>query len=104
TGRRFSLGFGGLVLGLTYALIHIVTIQVDNTSLNPARSFGTAIYATSDSDAFEQLWVFIIFPLIGAVVGIFLWLMLDESRLEGTMLDSEALRKVRDVADDAVDS
>jgi aquaporin Z len=104
TTRRFSAGFGGLVAGLTLSLIHIVTIPVDNTSVNPARSFGTAIFATFDSDALEQLWVFLVFPTIGAVLGVFVWLMIDESRLEDTILDAGPLRKIRDVTDDAIDS
>ncbi len=104
TTRKFSIGFGGLVAGLTLALIHMVTIPIDNTSVNPARSFGAAIFADSKSDALNQLWVFIVFPLVGAVVGVFLWLMLDDSRLEDTLLDNSALRAVRDVADHVIDT
>jgi len=103
TTRKFAPGFGGLVIGLTLALIHLITINVDNTSVNPARSFGSAIFATWDSDALEQLWVFLIFPLLGAVLGVFLWLMIDDSRLEDTLLDAQPLRTVRDVADRAID-
>ena len=64
----YPAGFGGLAAGLTLAMIHLATIPVDNTSVNPARSFGAAIY--SGSDALSQLWVFIVFPLIGAAVGV----------------------------------
>jgi aquaporin Z len=103
TTRKFSIGFGGLVAGLTLALIHLVTIPVDNTSVNPARSFGAAIFADGNSEALEQLWVFIVFPLIGAVVGVFLWLMIDDSTLEDTLLDAAPLRAIRDVADHAID-
>ncbi len=103
TTRAFSIGFGGLVAGLTLALIHMITIPIDNTSVNPARSFGAAIFADGDSEALEQLWVFLIFPLIGAALGVFLWLMLDSARLEDTMLDSAPLRAVRDAADHALD-
>ena len=60
-------GFGGLAAGITLALIHMVTIPVDNTSVNPARSFGSALFA--GPDALAQLWLFIVFPLIGAAVG-----------------------------------
>lgn len=103
TTRAFSIGFGGLVAGLTLALIHMITIPIDNTSVNPARSFGAAIFADGNSDALEQLWVFVIFPLIGAALGVFLWLMLDSARLEDTLLDSAPLRAVRDAADHAID-
>lgn len=103
TSRTFSVGFGGLVVGLTLTLIHLITIPIDNTSVNPARSFGAAIFANGSSDALEQLWVFIVFPLVGALLGVFVWLMLDDSRLEDTLLDSAPLRAVRDVADHALD-
>ncbi|MEO6124268.1 MAG: aquaporin, partial [Ilumatobacteraceae bacterium] len=103
TTRKFSIGFGGVVVGLTLALIHMVTIPVDNTSVNPARSFGAAIFADGKSDALNQLWVFVVFPLVGAVVGVFVWLMLDDARLEDTLLDAEPLRSIRDVVDHAID-
>jgi aquaporin Z len=103
TSRKYSVGFGGLVVGLTLTLIHLITIPVDNTSVNPARSFGAAIFADGSSDALEQLWAFIVFPLIGALLGVFIWLMIDDSRLEDTMLDAAPLRAMRDVADHAID-
>jgi len=83
---KFAAGFQGLVAGLTLMLIHLISIPVDNTSVNPARSFGAAIYARLNSDALEQLWAFIVFPLVGAVVGVIVWLIIDDSRLESTML------------------
>jgi aquaporin Z len=48
-------------------MIHIATIPVDNTSVNPARSIATGVFA--GSDAAKQLWAFIVFPLIGGAVG-----------------------------------
>jgi aquaporin Z len=103
TGRRFAPGFGGLVAGITLALIHLVTIPVDNTGVNPARSIATAIFADADPSALAQLWVFILFPLIGSVVGVFIWLLVDESTLESTMLDTDMLRTTRDALDDVID-
>jgi aquaporin Z len=67
TTDGFPSGFGGLAAGLTLAMIHIATIPVDNTSVNPARSIGTAVFA--GSDALEQIWAFIVFPLVGGAVG-----------------------------------
>lgn len=110
---RFPKGFGPLALGATLAVIHLVTIPVDNTSVNPARSFGAAVFA--GSDALRQLWVFLVFPLVGAVLGLLAWLAVDDSRLEDTVLGgSEVLldardaatgvvRKAADAADDALD-
>jgi aquaporin Z len=103
TGRRFPPGFGGLVAGITLAVIHLATIPVDNTGVNPARSLATAIFADTDPSALSQLWAFIVFPLIGSVVGVFVWLLVTESTLEETLFDSEALRKTRDALDDVID-
>lgn len=67
TTRSFPAGFGGLAAGITLAMIHLATIPVDNTSVNPARSLGAAVF--SGSDALTQLWAFIVFPLIGGALG-----------------------------------
>ncbi len=80
----YPSGFGGLAAGLTLAMIHLATIPVDNTSVNPARSFGAAIF--SGSDAIDQLWAFIVWPLVGAVAGFLLWLLVHDSDLKDTML------------------
>jgi aquaporin Z len=103
TARRFAPGFAGLTAGITLVLIHLVTIPVDNTGVNPVRSLATAIFADADPNALGQLWAFIVFPLIGAVIGVFVWLLIDEATLESTMLDTDFLRKTRDVVDDVVD-
>jgi aquaporin Z len=87
TTKGYPVGFGGLAAGLTLGMIHLATIPVDNTSVNPARSFGAAIFAGWDHIA--QLWVFIIFPLIGAVLGVLVWLLVHEERLEETMFGSQ---------------
>ena len=107
TTKKFAPGMGGLVIGLTLTLIHLISIPVDNTSVNPARSLGTALFADSHTEALQQLWAFIIFPLIGAVVGVIIWLMLDDSRLEETALielpGASELRDVLGRISDAVD-
>ncbi|MBI4932374.1 MAG: aquaporin [Actinobacteria bacterium] len=69
TTKKFAPGFGGLVAGLTLAIIHFISIPVDNTSVNPARSLGAAIFADGSSDALVQLWAFIVFPLVGGALG-----------------------------------
>jgi aquaporin Z len=65
-------GFAGIPIGLMLALVHMISIPIDNTSVNPARSFATAIFA--NSWAFEQLWVFIVFPIIGGIIGAGIWM------------------------------
>ncbi|WP_150308023.1 aquaporin Z [Planctomonas psychrotolerans] len=64
---RGNPAFAGLAIGLTLTLIHLVTIPVDNTSVNPARSLAAAIYGGTDS--LGQLWVFLVFPIVGAMVA-----------------------------------
>jgi aquaporin Z len=72
----YPTGFGGIAAGLTLTMIHLATIPVDNTSVNPARSFGTAIY--NGSDALSQLWAFIVFPLLGAAIGVGVWMLVHD--------------------------
>ena len=78
----YPAGFGGLAAGLTLGMIHLATIPVDNTSVNPARSFGAAIF--SGSDALSQLWAFFVFPLIGGAVGYLVWLVVHPQPREHT--------------------
>lgn len=80
TTRGYPAGFGGLAAGLTLGMIHIATIPVDNTSVNPARSIGAAIFAGGDH--LGQVWAFIVFPLIGGAVGWGLYALLHGSRVE----------------------
>lgn len=67
TDGRATPALAGLAIGLTLTLIHLISIPVTNTSVNPARSIATAIYA--EGWAFGQLWVFIVAPIAGAAVA-----------------------------------
>jgi aquaporin Z len=67
TGAGAVAGFAGLAIGLTLAAIHIVGIQVTGVSVNPARSFGPALIV--GGTAISQLWLFIVAPAVGAVLG-----------------------------------
>ena len=73
---KFSAGMGGLTAGAVLALIHMISIPVDNTSVNPARSFAMALYA--GGDAMSQLWAMFVFPLIGGVVGAFVYKFIND--------------------------
>jgi len=67
THKNASPGFGGIAIGLALTLIHLISIPVTNTSVNPARSTATAIFA--GADAMGQLWLFWVAPIIGAVLA-----------------------------------
>jgi aquaporin Z len=67
TDRRAPQGFAPLAIGLGLTLIHLVGIPVTNTSVNPARSTGPAIFA--GGWALSQLWLFWVAPLIGGIIG-----------------------------------
>lgn len=68
TDSRSVKGFAGLVIGLTLTLIHLISIPLTNTSVNPARSISQAIFA-DNSLALSQLWIFILAPVLGAVIA-----------------------------------
>jgi aquaporin Z len=67
THKRAPVGFAGLAIGLGLTLIHLVSIPVTNTSLNPARSTATALFA--GGWALQQLWMFWVAPVIGAALA-----------------------------------
>ena len=67
TDRIATVAFAGIPIGLVLVLIHLVGIPIDNTSVNPARSIGPALFV--GGWAIEQLWLFILAPLVGAVVA-----------------------------------
>lgn len=67
TAKRASAGFAGIAIGLSLTLIHLISIPISNTSVNPARSIGTAIFAGGDQ--IVQLWVFLLAPVLGAVIA-----------------------------------
>lgn len=71
TAKAVPAGFAPIAIGLALTLIHLISIPVTNTSVNPARSTGVAIFA--DTAAVSQLWLFWAAPLIGAAIGALIW-------------------------------
>ncbi|HEV7187011.1 MAG TPA: aquaporin [Blastococcus sp.] len=67
TGRAAAPGFAGLAIGLTLSAVHLVGVPLDGTSVNPARSFGPALF--EGGDALAHVWLFFVAPLIGAAVA-----------------------------------
>jgi aquaporin Z len=74
TARRAAAGFGGLAIGLCLTLIHLISIPVTNTSVNPARSTGPALFGPHI--ALEQLWLFWVAPIAGAIAGALIYKLL----------------------------
>jgi len=71
TAKSANFRFAPIAIGLALTLIHLISIPVTNTSVNPARSTGVALFA--DGPALAQLWLFWVAPLIGGALGAVLW-------------------------------
>lgn len=69
--------FAPLAIGLTLTLIHLGSLPITGTSVNPARSTGTAIFA--DGGALSQLWLFWLAPIVGGIIGALVWKSVFES-------------------------
>ena len=67
TDKLAPIGFAGLAIGLTLTLIHLISIPVTNTSVNPARSTGPALFV--GGWALSQLWLFWVAPIVGGILG-----------------------------------
>lgn len=81
THQRAPVGFAGLAIGLALTLIHLISIPVTNTSVNPARSTGPAIFV--GGWALQQLWLFWVMPIVGAAMAGFTYKFV----LEGDRVD-----------------
>jgi aquaporin Z len=75
TDPRVPAGFAPIPIGLVLTLIHLISIPVTNTSVNPARSTGPALFV--GGWAVEQLWLFWVAPIAGAILGGSLYRALD---------------------------
>lgn len=71
TSKWGNSTMAGLAIGVTLMLIHLVAIPITGTSVNPARSFGPAIFA--GGKALQQLWLFIVAPIAGGIVAAIVW-------------------------------
>ncbi len=78
THHRAPAGFAPIAIGLALTLIHLISIPVTNTSVNPARSTGVALFA--GSGAIGQLWLFWLAPILGGLIGGFLYKWLGDDR------------------------
>lgn len=88
TDKRAPVGFAPIAIGLALTLIHLISIPVTNTSVNPARSTAVAIFA--DTAALSQLWLFWIAPIGGAIIGALIYRVVETPETETeTMRDLE---------------
>jgi len=78
TDKRAPAGFAPIPIGLALTLIHLISIPVTNTSVNPARSTGVALYV--GDWALGQLWLFWVAPIIGAVLGALIYRWIGEEQ------------------------
>ena len=85
THKRAPVGFAGLAIGLALTLIHLISIPVTNTSVNPARSTATALFV--GGWALQQLWLFWLAPVIGAAIAGFVYKAVPRRPSRGTSGD-----------------
>ena len=78
THSKAPKGFAGLTIGLGLTLIHLISIPVTNTSVNPARSISQALFA--QGWAIEQLWLFIVAPVVGAILAGIVYKMISPDK------------------------
>lgn len=78
TDKRAPQGFAPIAIGLCLTLIHLISIPVTNTSVNPARSTGVALYV--GDWAVSQLWLFWVAPIVGAALGALVYRVIGESK------------------------
>ena len=78
-GQRILADFAGLIIGLSLTFVHIFGIGLTGTSVNPARSIGPAIMAAvnGNPEPLGSLWVFIVAPLVGAIVAALVYKQLE---------------------------
>ena len=78
TSEKASPGFAGLAIGMSLVIIHLVSIPITGTSVNPARSIGPAVFAGTEH--ITQLWLFVVGPVVGGVLAAVTWKGLFESK------------------------
>ena len=80
TSKIENSAVSGIVIGLTLTLVHILGISFTGTSVNPARSFGPALFV--GGDALTNVWVFLVAPLVGGVLAALVYKFLDSKKAE----------------------
>jgi aquaporin Z len=91
TSKGAAAGFAGIPIGLALTLIHLVTIPITNTSVNPARSTGPALFA--GGEYISQLWLFWVAPIVGAIIAGLLarWMYEHEAIVATTVVEERRI-------------
>lgn len=84
TEKIAAPGFAGIAIGLTLTMVHLVGIPLTGTSVNPARSLGPALF--EGGVAMQQVWLFILAPLVGSVIAVVIWKLTRTSEEEDRRL------------------
>lgn len=88
TDKRVPAGFAPIAIGLALTLIHLISIPVTNTSVNPARSTAVALFA--ETAALSQLWLFWVAPIVGGIAGALMYrLLASEEKMTVPMTDMQ---------------
>ncbi len=91
TDRRAPAGFAPIAIGLCLTLIHLISIPVTNTSVNPARSTGVAVFV--GGWALEQLWLFWVAPIVGGLLGALLYRFIAQEPVEQGVAQRKQVKK-----------
>ena len=78
TSKKAPIGFAGIAIGWALAIVNIVMIPIDGASVNPARSFGPAIF--TGGEPLRQIWVYLIAPLIGGAIAALVWRIFNDDK------------------------
>jgi aquaporin Z len=93
TSDKAPKGFAGISIGLSLVFIHLVGIPITGTSVNPARSIGPAVFV--GNEALEELWLFLLAPVIGGLIAAFVWKFILEDRMQEEEEEEELPRHRR---------
>ena len=71
-------------------------IGISGAGMNPARRFGTAVFADTDPDALTRVWLFVVVPVAAAFIGTVVWLLIDDATIDDTVLDDTFVEELTD--------
>lgn len=95
--KGFSMSSIAMFTGTSYAVAHLVLIDLDGGGINPARSIGSAIFSDTDPNSLGQLVLFVIVPLVAAVAAVFVWLAIDDAEIDDTVFDETFIDDAQNV-------